>query len=252
LDIDQWLDACVSADMTYAILTVKHHDGFVIYPTAYHTDGHTPHSIAQTDWYANNGQLDIVAQFVAKCRTKGLTPGLYYSIWDKCFEVETGTDETTNAAGYIAMIQAQLTELLSNYGSIGMMWFDGWGWEIGYEEIPYASIYNHVKSLQPDCVVVENAHVHPSVTSQVETYEQNEYMIPAFNLRPSEYVETIRTDGWFYRGVAAEGNLKETALITGARTTAISRNGTHLLGISPASDGHLSAGQITKLGELGA
>lgn len=254
LDIDQWLDACVSAGMTYATLTTKHHDGFALWPTAYHVGANPPYSVAQTTWYANNGNPDIVSLFVTKCRAHNLNPCLYFSMLDLTYEVRSGTNETTDAAGYLVMIEAQLTELLTNYGDITALWFDGWGWHMGYEEIPYATVYNFVKNLQPNCLVIENSHTHPTVTSEIEVYEfGSDGHIPEANVRRSEEVDTMRVDNaWFYVSADSDAALTSAAELLEAIHDANNYTGTYQLGIAPGTDGHLSAAQVTRLGEIGA
>src|SRR4030043_2220839 len=182
LDIDQWLDACVAADIKCAILTTKHHDGFALWPTSYHAPAHDPYSIAETTWYAMNGSPDIVELFVDGCRSRGIEPGLYFSINDTTYETRTATNETTEAASYIAMIETQLSELLSNYGSITTLWLDGWGWHMGYNEIPYITIRNFIGNISPNCVVVENSQTgHPNYTSDIDVYESG--AIPAGTIK---------------------------------------------------------------------
>jgi alpha-L-fucosidase len=258
LDVDGWLNVCVSAGTEYAYLTTKHHDGFALWPTAYHADGYAPYSIAQTAWYAANGSPDIVGDFVAACRAHGIKPGLYISAWDLTFEARTGTNETTNAAGYIAMIETQLTELLTNYGDIMAIWIDGWAWHLGYDEIPYSTIYNFIKSIQPNCLVVENSHTHPTNTSQIEVFEQpvnGEQTIPVGNLRPAEMVATPRTDGrWFYNsGVDQTASaLRSAATILGEIANANDNNATFMLALTPDTAGVLPLAQVDLCASLGA
>ena len=252
LDIDQWLDAAVGAGMTYAVLTVKHPDGFALWPTTYAVPGEDPYSVAQTAWYAANGSPDVVALFVAGCRARGLAPCLYYSMWDLTHEARSGTDETSDAAAYLAMIQTQLNELLTGYGFIPALWFDGWGWHLGYEEIAYATIYNYVKGISPNTVIVENSHTHPTVTSEIEEYEiVIDGAIPAGNLRYSEQCETIRTDGhWFYHVADDPADLQTTAYINAAKANANNNMGTYLLAVTPGTDGHIPAQQLAILAAL--
>jgi hypothetical protein len=255
LNVDQWLDAIEDAGMRTAILTTKHHDGFMLWDSAQAADGHTPYSIARTSWYAAN-QIDIVEEFTTKTRARGLKVGLYFSIWDKTHEIRTGTDETTDAAGYIAMIQAQLTELLTNYGRIDVLWLDGWLWQKGYEEIPFATIYNFAKAIQPNCVVIDNRG--GSAIQNLSDVEVYEFVpvggIPATNTLVAEACNTIRNDGkWFYHS-----NLDQTAttLYTSVEVKAAivetnSRFANYLLGLAPGTNGLLPDAQVTLLNEIG-
>jgi alpha-L-fucosidase len=258
LDVDQWLDAAVSARCRYVHFNAKFQTGFAMWPTAYHVDGYDPFSIAQSQWYADNGSPDILGLVVAGCRTRGLKPVLYYSILDQNWEAQTGTNETTNAAGYIAMIEAQLTELLTNYGDITAIWTDGWKWEMGYEEIPYATIYNHIKSIQPDCLLIENNHEHPAVNSEIELYETpvgGDGAIPAGNTRLSEEIQPIRTDNhWVYYPAdsQADAAIRSAASIAAAITNANANSATYLIAAYADTTGQLPAAIVTRLGQVGA
>jgi hypothetical protein len=220
LNVDQWLDMVVNAGCSYATLVAKHHDGFALWPTAYAhplaTDPakRVPYGISATTWWANNGHPDVVGQFVSKCRDRGLNPVLYMSIWDRTFEVRAGVTAATATASYISMIESQLSELLSNYGPITAIWTDGWGWSqapttpgafpggVGlYTYIPYATINNYIKSIQPTCLLVENNHRHPLSNSEIEVYETTggDGWPTAGNTRTTEVNNPIRPDvEWFY------------------------------------------------------
>lgn len=258
LDIDQWLDACVAAGMTYACLTTKHHDGFVLWPTTYHVEGFDPYSIAQTTWYANNGNPDIVGLFVTKCREHNLNPCLYFSMWDTTYEARSETDETTDEAGYQAMILHQLTELLTNYGDITAIWTDGWAWHLGYGHTYYPVYRDLVRTLQPNCLLIENCHIHPPTTSDIEVYETQvagDGAIPNGNTRLSEEVRTVRVDtAWFCdeNDSQLDAAFTASATLLAAIANANNNAATFMLGIAPDKSGHLPAALVTRLGQLGA
>lgn len=252
LDIDQWLDAVAAAGCKYAVLTTKHHDGFALWPTAYAAPLHDPYSIAETTWYATNGSPDVVGLFVAGCQTRGLAPCLYFSIWDTTYETRTGTDETSDAASYIAMIELQLNELLTGYGPITAVWLDGWKWSLGYEEIPYATIRDYVKSVSPNTIVIENSHEHPTTNSEIEEYETgSDGAIPAGNLRYAEQCQTLRTDNhWFYHVADNPASLQTAVYVNAALANANANYATYLLNLSPGTDGHISSQQLAILAAL--
>ena len=258
LDIDNWLNAVVDAGMKYATLTVKHHDGFCLWPTSFFDPAHNPYSIAETVWYATHGQPDVTQLFVAGCVARGLKPCLYFSIWDLTHEVRTGTDETTDAPAYISMIQTQLTELLTNYGAITAIWFDGWDWQPGAMSsptepyIPFLTIYNHVKSLQSNCLVIVNNHYHAKYQSEIQTWEATSP--DSTNIIVSEDSKSIRIDNtWFYNSAKdqTDAALKTAANLHTLLTNDNSYKANFHLDITPGTDGHLPAAQVTKLHDIG-
>lgn len=111
-DTDQWARACKSAKMRGIIITAKHHDGFCLWPSAY-----TGHSVKSSDWRGGKG--DIVKELSESCRKYGLKFGIYLSPWDR-HEESYGDSERYND-----FFVNQLTELLTNYGELFTVWFDG-------------------------------------------------------------------------------------------------------------------------------
>ena len=111
LDCEQWAKAIKSAGMKGMVLTAKHHDGFCLWQTQY-----TEHSMKNSPY--KNGKGDIVREAAEACKKHGLQFGFYLSPWDRNSKLY-GTDE------YNTYYKNQLTELLTNYGEIFYVWFDG-------------------------------------------------------------------------------------------------------------------------------
>ncbi|CAL5082430.1 unnamed protein product [Urochloa decumbens] len=112
LNATQWMDAARAAGASLVILVAKHHDGFCLWPSAY-----TAHSVRASPWRAGRG--DVVAEFVNAARARGLDAGLYLSPWDR-HDQRYGQE-----VAYNEYYEAQLHELLTGYGSVSEIWFDG-------------------------------------------------------------------------------------------------------------------------------
>ncbi|MEE4257566.1 MAG: alpha-L-fucosidase [Bacteroidales bacterium] len=156
LDARQWARVAKEAGMKQLILTAKHHDGFCLWPSAY-----TDHSVKNSPW--RGGEGDLVKEFTDACREYGLKCGLYLSPWDRNRR-DYGKSE------YIDYYRKQLTELLTNYGEISEIWFDGAnggdGFYGGANEIRHIdreayydwdSTFRLVYSLQPDIIIFSDA-----------------------------------------------------------------------------------------------
>ncbi|MFP3938132.1 MAG: alpha-L-fucosidase [Phycisphaerae bacterium] len=145
LDCDQWCRAAKAAGAGYLLLVTKHHDGFCLWPSRW-----TDYSVAASPC----GQ-DVVGLAADACRRHGLKLGLYYSLWDR------HEPSYENDHGYAIYMKRQLAELLTNYGEIVELWFDG-GWKKGgvdYQDPHrwyWREIYEHVKTIQPDCQIADN------------------------------------------------------------------------------------------------
>ena len=165
LDCNQWAKTAKEANMTYGCLTTKHHSGFCIWDTK------------TTDYNVMNSPLkrDVVKEYVDAFRKEGLGVMLYYSVLDTHHKLRPGFISPK----HIDMIKAQLTELLTNYGEIKALIIDGWDapWSrISYDEIPFEDIYYLIKSLQPNCLVMDlNAAKYPTQAlfyTDIKSYEQ--------------------------------------------------------------------------------
>ena len=143
LDARQWVKVCKEAGIKQIILTCKHHDGFCLWPSAY-----TEHSVKNSPW--KNGNGDVVKDISTACKDAGLRFGVYLSPWDRheqCYG---------DSPRYNEHFRNQLTELLTKYGDIAEVWFDGACGEgpNGKRQVyDWDSYYAVIHKLQPNAVI---------------------------------------------------------------------------------------------------
>jgi alpha-L-fucosidase len=251
LDVDQWLDAGKAMSATYAVLTTKHHGGFCLWPTAT-----TTQSIASSSWYqADPTNRDIVKLFTDKCRGKGITPVLYYSVWDLNWEA---AHPGFTAQQYQDFTLDQLTELLSDYGDIAAVWLDGYGWlgssdGVPYSDLPFATVRALVQSLLADCLTIVNNQESDLSDTELVVYEvPHRGTVPAGNTLPAEAADTIWVDGrWAWFKDETPTALLSAATVIARRDTAIARSAASLFNCSPDETGQLSGDQVSLLREIG-
>ena len=156
LDTDQWARIIKESGMKGIIITAKHHDGFSLWPSKY-----TEHSVKNSPW--KNGKGDLIKDLEKSCKKYGLKLGVYLSPWDRNHP-DYGTEN------YILYFRNQLTELLTNYGEIFEVWFDGAnggdGHYGGANEIrkvdkktyyDWPNTHTIIRKLQPNAVIFSDA-----------------------------------------------------------------------------------------------
>ncbi|MCX6567419.1 MAG: alpha-L-fucosidase [Candidatus Aminicenantes bacterium] len=142
-DARQWVWIIKSAGMKTLILTAKHHDGFCLWPSA-----ETTHSVKSSPWRGGKG--DVVGEVAAACREFGIGFGFYLSPWDR-HEPSYG-----DSPRYNEHFRRQLRELLTNYGPVAEVWFDGAcgeGPNGKRQEYDWASYYRTIREIQPEALV---------------------------------------------------------------------------------------------------
>ncbi len=247
--IDQWVSSAISCGMECLVLTVKHHSGFCLWPSA-----SSARNISNTTWYSGAGSPDIVRLFVDKCRAAGLGIGLYFSIWDRWWEAQN--PGWTNAA-FKTFVQAQLSELLTQYGAIDALWFDGYGngWTppngIAYTTLALADSKGYAQGLQSNCVVVVNNHEFTTDNSDIIAYE---YFVdgspPAGRVYPTEQCRTINSDNnWFWK--LSDAAPISLSTIAGDLAALNSNRCALLLNCPPNRSGFLPAATVARLLDVG-
>ena len=137
LDCRQWVRAAKAGGARYCILTAKHHDGFALWQSDW-----TEYGVRSSPW--KHGTGDVVREFTDACRAEGLAVGLYYS------PAQVGAKKLS-AQAYNDYFVGQITELLTRYGKIDYLWFDGCGCE--RQTFDRARVIRTIRALQPEILL---------------------------------------------------------------------------------------------------
>jgi alpha-L-fucosidase len=254
---DQWANAAKSAGMKFGLLTTKHHDGFAIWPSkaippTSSPYGTVPYTIAQSAVPT----MDVVKCYVDSFRAAELDPDLYFSIWDPNNGIgsQAGHNTDPGAVDWNVVgnyITTQITELLTNYGNIPVLVFDGYAWLTGHQQVPYQKIRALIRQLQPNTIVMDH---NGGVPWEVDTEYFEEPLgvtVPAGNVTAGSQGQTIAKDkGWFWRSTqAAAGYLSATQIANEIKNT--EPNYTNfILDCPPNLQGQLEAAVVTTLGQV--
>jgi alpha-L-fucosidase len=242
LDASQWASAAKAAGAKFGVLTTRHHDGFALWPSKAST-----FNVSSTPW--KNGQGDVVKEYVDAFRAAGLGPGLYYSIWDA-----TQNNGVNPSPAQIAYIKTQLTELLTNYGKIPLLVFDGWSWKMGHQQVAFAEIHDLVKRLQPDILISDHNGLTSPYDEDLVMYEEPKgTFAPANNQWAAVQGNKINASGgndWFW--APGIGNLMSvSAIVDGHLNLLNPRHTVFLLNCPPNRSGLIDDAIVARLTEVG-
>jgi len=256
LDCRQWAEVASAAGMKYGVLTVKHTGGWCLWDS-----DNTTHDIASFVNY-KNGKGDIVREFVDAFRAQGLRVGFYY-----CFPGDFSNPRHGNrvpegkpdlhglppeaAEDYVGFIKKQLTELLTNYGSINLLWIDQYSNK--YTGSRWQEIKTHVRSLQPNCLVVgNNAHnLNDSDVYSCEFPWDPKGMPPVGNTMPAEVCDKISRT-WFWSTADRPEDVRDAKDIVKMLKLCNERNANYLLNVPPGRDGLISGTHLERMREVAA
>jgi len=261
LDARQWVRAFKDAGMRGVILTAKHHDGFCLWPSQY-----TEHSVKNSPWRGGKG--DVVRELAEACHDAGLKLGLYLSPWDR-HEPTYG-----DSPAYNEHFRNQLRELLTGYGKLYCLWFDGAcgeGPNGKRQEYDWDSYYELIRELQPGaCISIcgpdvrwcgnEAGHCRESewsvvprggINAQDQDLGSRRRIAGAPELVwfPSEVDVSIRP-GWFYHA-SEDGQVKTLEHLLDIYYGSVGGNAVLLLNVPPDRRGLVHEVDAARLKELG-
>lgn len=269
LNVEQWIVEAKSAGMKYTVLTAKHTGGYCLWPSKY-TDTHDVSAF----YNYKDGKGDIVKEYVNACRKHQMKVGLYYCLPGD-YSVKHGNMED-NARGYKItggqedlhglppeakgdyqqFIENQITELLTNYGKIDLLWFDQFGNK--YTGKYWLQLKELVHRLQPDCIVLAN-NSRSYEQTDIFSYEfpyyhrinQMEKALPGEdNVNPGEVSDAIAVHDWFWNNERPQV-LQPAEDIADRLKISNERNSNYLLNVQPDRNGLISGLFLERLREAG-
>lgn len=261
LDVRQWGRVFKDAGMKLVIITAKHHDGFCLWPSKY-----TDHSVEKSPW--KNGQGDVVRELSEACKEAGLDFGVYLSPWDR-HEPTYG-----DSPRYNEYYMNQLTELLTQYGPISEIWFDGAPGEDSplrkkqvYTFEDYRALVRKLQPMAcmfaddgPDCRWVGNESGYAGLTcwsmlhrSQFGPGKADQKLLNSGQMEGTDWVPaecdvSIRP-GWFYHA-SEDDKVKSLEQLVDIYYGSVGRNGLLLLNVPPDRRGLIHDNDSRRLMEF--
>lgn len=256
-DARAWVRAIKASGAGYICFTTRHHEGFSMFDTDY-----SDYNVVDATPFGR----DVLRELAEACRAEGIRLHLYYSHIDwyreDCPRGRTGLGTGRphpegDWASYYSFMNNQLTELLTRYGPIGAVWFDGWwdqdqnpgfDWQLDEQ-------YALVHRLQPACLVANNHHQHPFEGEDIQIFErdlpgENEAGLSGQAIAglPLETCQTMN-GMWGYK--ITDQQYKPARTLIRYLVGAAGRDANLLLNIGPQPDGDLPAVAVERLHEIG-
>lgn len=229
LDCGQWAAIAKRAGCRFAALTAKHHEGFALWPTAW-----SEHCVKNA---AN--PTDVVAEYLKAFRAEGIAAGLYFSVLD----LTAGIGRRSCTPEQKACIRGQITELLTRYGEIPFLIVDGWAapWGgPGYDALPFEELDSLVKSLQPDCLLMNIGCTDGLAGTDVVFFENAAGQAAEQNFAGPGITCNKLTDAWFWRETDPRTPPRDPCWVRDKMEEAFSHNCCFMLNLSPDPHGRVA------------
>ena len=242
-DAREWVRIAKSAGMKYIVITSKHHDGFCMFDSKL-----TDYTITK----ATPFKRDPLKELAAACKEGGIKLCFYHSIMDWHHpdylprrDWEKGVRDAKDASlnRYIDHMKGQLTELLTNYGDIGVIWFDG-GWEHNAKVLRSAEVVALIRKLQPNILINDRINLP-------EDFSTPEQTIPAGAMPNDRLWETCMTlnNNWGYS--RNDHNWKSVEDLARKLIDIASKGGNFLLNVGPTEKGKIPSESVERLAAVG-
>ena len=258
-DAREWVRSIKASGAKYICFTSRHHDGFSMFDT----------KVSDYDIMdASPFKRDIIAELAQACHEEGIALHFYYSLLDWTREdypvgrtgLNTGRrGDSQDYDSYLGFMKGQLTELLTNYGKIGAIWFDGL-WDHDSDPQPFDwrtdELYGHIHSIDHSCLIGNNHHITPLDGEDFQMFERD---LPGENTTGWASAQTISSlplemcqtmNGmWGYK--VEDQNYKSVDELVRLIVRAASKGSNLLLNVGPQPDGSLPATAVERLAGIG-
>ncbi len=254
LDCSQWVRSARDAGAKYMVLTAKHHDGFANWPSKY-----TDYSVAATPW--KKGRGDVIREYVRACRRYGMKVGLYYS------PAEASPTFRSDNAAYDDYFINQIGELLTSYGTIDVLWFDGCG-SAGHQ-YDWKRISTAIRRMQPNVCIfalgdpdftwvgneigIAPSHCWSTLDADYTECTDRKPAVPGkkFVWLPAECDCRLRMNNWFFSEHDTD-TVKSLPELMGLYYYSVGRNCNLLLNVAPDRRGLFPDKDALRIREFGA
>ncbi|MEM2961011.1 MAG: alpha-L-fucosidase [Candidatus Bathyarchaeia archaeon] len=226
---EKWAALAKESGMRYIVLTTRHHDGFCLWDS----------QVSDFTSMKTAAKRDFVAEFVEACRKAGVRIGFYYSLLDWRW-TEGPLKNPSGWAKLREYVHAQVRELMTNYGKIDILWYDG-AWPYSADDWQSQRLNEMVRSLQPEIIINNRSGIR-------EDFETPEQHVQYFD-RPWESCMTIDEAWWGYH--AGDTHLKSPMEITRLLVQCVAGNGNLLLNVGPKADGTIPEAYAKRLRVVG-
>jgi alpha-L-fucosidase len=239
----EWVRLAKEAGMKYITITSKHHDGFSMFDSKL-----TNYDIVD----ATPFKRDPIKELAEECRKQGIRLCFYYSVMDwhhpdylprRPWETRTRPADGADFNRYIDYMKGQLKELLTRYGPIGVIWFDG-GWEGDAERHHSQEVVDMIRSIQPNILINDRINLP-------EDFSTPEQTIPAGAMPNGRLWETCMTmnNSWGFN--QDDHDWKSTTDLARKLIDIASKGGNFLLNVGPMANGKIPQESVTRLHEIG-
>lgn len=257
-DAKAWVKAVKDAGAKYICFTSRHHEGFSMWDTDM-----SDYNIVDATPFGR----DVLKELAEECQRQGIKLHLYYSHIDWGREdyprgrtgLDTGVDLShSDWKGYYEFMNGQLKELLTEYGPIGAIWFDGW-WDHDEDKVPFdwelPAQYKMIHDLQPSCLVANNHHQTPFEGEDIQIFERDLPGENAYGLSGQSIsqlpLETCATMNGMWGYKIADQNYKDPRTLIKMLVSAAGKGANLLLNVGPQPSGELPATALDRLAEMG-